>query len=71
MSLLEKLPFTSNRIINKVHDMNSLPGLTLGSNQSNKANHSEVLGLLGPAWQANNLKVLKIINDLISFILHT
>ncbi len=64
--LLEKLPFTSNRIINKVKDMNSLPNLSLGNNKNNKSYHSEVLGLLGPAWQEKNLKVLKIIKNLIA-----
>nr|WP_257473346.1 FAD-binding protein [Prochlorococcus marinus] len=64
-NLLEKLPFTSNRIITKVKNLNKLPALNLGNNQRNNTNHSEVLGLLGPAWQDNNIKVLKIINDLI------
>ncbi len=65
INLLEKLPFTCNRIINKVSDINSLPNLSLGNNKSNASNHSEVLGLLGPAWQENNLKVLKIIKNLL------
>ncbi len=65
MNLLEKLPFTSNRIINKVDNLNYLPNLSLGNNKNNNSNHSEVLGLLGPAWQANNLNVLKIIKELI------
>ena len=43
--------------------MNSLPNLSLGNNKNNNSNHSEVLGLLGPAWQKNNRKVLKIIQD--------
>ena len=65
INLLEKLPFTCNRIINRVEDMNSLPNLSLGNNISHKSTHSEVLGLLGPAWQDQNLKVLKIIKNLI------
>jgi len=66
VNLLERLPFTCNRKIIKVKNMNSLPSLSLGNNNNNSdSNHSEVIGLLGPAWQANNLKVLKIIKDLI------
>ena len=65
INLLEKLPFTCNRIINKVKDMNSLPNLKLVDNESQNSNHSEVLGLLGPAWQKKNLQVLKIIKSLI------
>ena len=66
INLLEKLPFTCNRIINKVKDMNSLPSLSLRNKKSNNSNHSEVLGLLGPAWQDQNIKVLKIIKKLIT-----
>ncbi len=66
MNLLERLPFTRNRVINKKNDMNSLPNLSLGDIKNNNSNHSEVLGLLGPAWQKNNPKVLKIIQDLIN-----
>ena len=65
IALLEKLPFTANRVIKKVKDMNSLPSLSLGNNKSNNSNHSEVLGLLGPAWQDKNLQILKTIQDLI------
>ena len=65
INLLEKLPFSSNRIINKVNDMNSLPNLSLVNHKTNNSNHSEVLGLLGPAWQENNKQVLKIIQKLI------
>jgi len=65
ISLLEKLPFKCNRIMKKVKDMNSLPNLSLEKHKSNKSKHSEVLGLLGPAWQEKNLQVLKIIKHLI------
>ena len=65
IALLERLPFTSNRRINKVNNMNSLPNLSLGNIERKSPNHSEVLGLLGPAWQNNTLKVLKIIQNLI------
>ena len=65
INLLERLPFRSNRIIKKVNNMNSLPNLSHGNNKSNNTTHSEVLGLLGPAWQENNLKVLKIIKELV------
>jgi hypothetical protein len=65
INLLEQLPFTSNRIIKKINDMNSLPKLSLVSNKNNDSSHSEVLGLLGPAWQNKNLQVLKIIKNLI------
>ena len=65
INLLEKLPFTNNRIIKKINDMNSLPNLSLANNTINNKNHSEVLGLLGPAWQEKNLQVLKIIKNLI------
>tara|TARA_Y100001968_G_scaffold36835_1_gene28264 strand:+ start:823 stop:1995 length:1173 start_codon:yes stop_codon:yes gene_type:complete len=66
INLLERLPFTRNRIIRKFNEMNSLPNLSLGNNKSNNSYHSEVLGLLGPAWEENNLKVLKILKDLIN-----
>ena len=66
INLLEKLPFTSNRIIKKINDMNSLPILSLAKNKNNNSKHSEVLGLLGPAWQSKNLQVLKVIKDLIN-----
>jgi len=66
INLLERLPYSRNRTINKVHDMNSLPNLSLGNHKNNNSNHSEVLGLLGPAWQKNNPQVLKIIQDLIN-----
>ena len=66
MNLLEKLPFSRNRIINKFNEMNSLPNLSLGNNKNNDSYHSEVLGLLGPAWQENNLQVLKVLKDLIN-----
>ena len=66
IKLLEKLPYSRNRIINKVNDMNSLPNLSLGKTKNNNSKHSEVLGLLGPAWQKNNSKVLKIIRDIIN-----
>ena len=46
--------------------MNSLPNLKLGNIKDNHPSHSEVLGLLGPAWKENNLKVLKIIQNLIN-----
>ena len=46
--------------------MNSLPNLSLGKTKNNNSKHSEVLGLLGPAWQKNNSKVLKIIRDIIN-----
>tara|TARA_Y100001968_G_scaffold273986_1_gene266881 strand:- start:461 stop:1468 length:1008 start_codon:yes stop_codon:yes gene_type:complete len=65
INFLERLPFTSNRIISKVNNMNSLTNLNIGNNKSNDSIHSEVLGLLGPAWQDNNIKVLKIIQKLI------
>ncbi len=66
IDLLEKLPFERNRVINKFSDMNSLPNLTLGNIKNSNSNHSEVIGLLGPAWQKNNTKVLKILNKLIN-----
>ena len=65
INLLESLPFSRNRIINKFNDMNSLLNFSLGNNKNNHSNHSEVLGLLGPAWQESNPKVLKILKDLI------
>ena len=65
INLLEKLPFSRNRIIDKFNNMGSLPNLRLGNSNSNNFNHSEVLGLLGPAWQERNPKVLKILKDLI------
>ena len=65
INLLEKLPSSRNRVINKFSDMNSLPNLSLGNNKNNNSNHSEVLGLLGPAWQKNNPQVLKIVKNLI------
>ena len=61
---MEKLPFSCNRIIKKVKSLNSLPNLSFGKSNNNP-NHSEVLGLLGPAWQEKNLQVLMIIKDLI------
>ena len=66
INLLERLPFTCNRIIKEVKDLNSLPNFSLGNNKSNNSNHSEVIGLLGPAWQEKNLQVLKIIKNLIA-----
>lgn len=66
INLLERLPFSRNRVINKFSDMNSLPYLSLGNNKNNNSNHSEVLGLLGPAWQENNPQVLKILKELIN-----
>ena len=66
IKLLERLPFTCNRIINKVRDMNSLPNLSLGNTKDNNLYHSEVLGLLGPAWKEKNLMVLKVIENLIA-----
>ena len=66
INLLEGLPFTCNRKINKVKDMNSLPNLSLENTIPNNINHSEVLGLLGPAWQEKNLQALKIIKNLIT-----
>tara|TARA_Y100001968_G_scaffold146777_1_gene134245 strand:- start:104 stop:1099 length:996 start_codon:yes stop_codon:yes gene_type:complete len=63
-NLLERLPFLRNRVFNRFSDMKSLPNLSLGNN--NNSNHSEVLSLLGPAWQENNPKVLKIIKELIN-----
>ena len=66
INLLEKLPFTSNLKINKFNNINSLPNLDLKSIKFNSENHSEVLGILGPAWEENNLKVLKIIQNLIN-----
>ena len=66
VNLLERLPFTRNRVIDKFYDMNSLPNLSVGNNKNNNSNHSEVLGLLGPAWQENNPKVLKILKELIN-----
>ncbi len=65
INLIEKLPFNCNRKIKKVTDINSLPILSLGNNKSHNTNHSEVLGLLGPAWKDKNIKVLKIIKALI------
>ena len=65
MNFFERLSFKSNRIIKKVNNMNSLPNLRLGDNKNNSSNHSEVLGLLGPAWEDKNLQILKIIKDLI------
>ncbi len=64
IKLLERLPFSSNRRITRVVGMNSLPNLSLRNN-GNSSNHSEVMGLLGPAWQDKNIKVLKIIKNLI------
>ncbi len=66
ISLLERLPFSRNRIINKFNDISSLPNLSLGNNKNKTSNHSEVLGLLGPAWQEKNLQVLKILKDLVN-----
>ena len=66
INLLEKLPFTRNRKIDKFNEMNSLPNLTLGNNKNKNSYHSEVLGLLGPAWQEHNLQVLKNIKNLIN-----
>ena len=66
INFLEKLPFLRNRVINKFSDMSSLPNLSLGNNKNNDSNHSEVLGLLGPAWQENNPQVLKILKKLIN-----
>ena len=66
INLLEKLPFSRNRVINKFADMNSLPNLSLGNNKNNHLLHSEVLGLLGPAWQEKNPYALKKIKDLIN-----
>ena len=55
IKLLEKLPFSRNRIINKFNNMYSLPNLGGGNtNNFNNLNHSEVLGLLGHAWQEKN-----------------
>jgi len=65
IKLFEKLPFTNNRKIKKVKDMNSLPNLSLGKNITNNKNHSEVLGLLSPAWHVRNLHVLETIKKLI------
>ena len=65
INLLESLPFSRNRVINKFNDMNSLLNFSLQHNKNNNSNHSEVLGLLGPAWQESNPKVLKILKDLI------
>ncbi len=65
MNLLEKLPFTCNRKIYKVNNLNSLPSLSLGNNKVNYTIHSEVVGLLGPAWHEKNLKAIKTIKDLI------
>ena len=66
INLLERLPYSRNRVVNKFNDMNSLPNLSLGNNINNNSNHSEVLGLLGPAWQEKNQNVLKILQDLIN-----
>jgi len=66
INLLERLPYSRNRIINKFNDMNSLPNLSLENNKNNNSNHSEVLGLLGPAWQEKNQNILKIIKELIN-----
>ncbi len=66
INLLERLPFSRNRIISKFNDMNSLPYLSLGNNKNNNSNHSEVLSLLGPAWQERNPKVLKILKELLN-----
>ncbi len=66
INLLERLPFLRNKVINKFSDMNSLPNLHLGNNKNNNSNHSEVLGLLGPAWQDKNIKVLKNLKKLIN-----
>ena len=65
LNLLEKLPFTSNRKINKVFDIKYLPKLSLENNNFNNFCYSEVLGLLGPSWQNKNPKVVKIIRDLL------
>ncbi len=66
LSFLERLPFSRNRKIIKVNNMNSLPNLSFGNNKNTISNHSEVLGLLSPAWQENNIKVLNIIQNLIN-----
>ena len=66
INLLERLPFSRNRVINKFNEINSLPKLSLGTNNNNNSYHSEVLGLLGPAWQEKNLQVLKILKNLIN-----
>ena len=65
INLLERLPFFSNRIIKKFNNMSSLPNLSLGNNTNNKSTHSEVIGLLGPAWQSKNRQVLKVIKELV------
>ncbi len=68
IKLLERLPFSRNRIINKFNNMKALPNLSLGNNNNNNnnLNHSEVLGLLGPAWQEKNQQVLKILKELMN-----
>ncbi len=66
IKLLERLPYSRNRVINKFYDMNSLPNLSLGNNKKNKSNYSEVLGLLGPSWQKKTPLVLKIIQNFIN-----
>ena len=66
INYLEKLPFSNNKNIYKVKHMNSLPNLSIGKNESTISTHSEVIGLLGPAWKEKNLQVLKIIKDLMN-----
>ena len=65
INLLERLPYTTNRIIKKVDNINYLPNLSLKEIKNNNTTHSEVLGLLGPAWQGKNLQVIKILKELI------
>ena len=46
--------------------MKNLPGLILDHNKYNNLFHSEVLGMLGPRWENNTPKVLKIIQNLLT-----
>ena len=65
LNLLEKLPYSSNRILSKVDDMTSLPSLSLVKRTHNNTYHSEVLGLLGPSWQKENQQIIKKLSVLI------
>ncbi len=66
LDLLETLPFSTNRRIKKIYSMRNLPNSSQIKNPSKNIKHSEVLGLLGPAWQRNSFKVINKINNLIN-----
>ncbi len=66
LNLLESLPFSTNRRIEKIHSMSALPNFSKTNIRSQNIKHSEVLGLLGPAWQGNSLKVINKIQNLMN-----